>query len=205
MKKIQHRNKSLKTNASRRLASYVSAGVCVSGTAAWAGIDVTLYPGWTGYVVGDVFSLNYSGGLGQFDSAGGAGKTWYRGLGVSSGHGFTSGTDNPIGASNWGSYGRYLIGGTFVYGAAVGVNYANISFNGNDQTYEGVAKFHFDGAGGGKLLAIAKDDGLLYLPISAAVTAIDGAAVPEPSAMLLGLLAVGSCACARRRARHVRG
>ncbi|MDB4491874.1 PEP-CTERM sorting domain-containing protein [bacterium] len=151
-----------------------------------------------------MFQLTFAGGLGQFESAGGATKTWFKDN-QSGDYQFSQGADMAFTIPSTSGSGRYLLSNNFIYGATVGDNYANISFNGNDSIYEGVAKFNFDGAGGGKLLAIAKDDDGNYLPISAAVTEIDAAAVPEPSAMLLGLLAVGSCACARRRARPVRG
>ena len=177
----------------------------MSGTASKAGIDVTFYPGWVNHTGGMVLDL------GTYE-VGGYYVAWRYPVVIAGdmtttvGFPWTQGTDLPdnaiLGVGPWAYYSGT---GGFAYGASVGVNYANISFNGDDDIYEAVAKFNFDGAGGGVLVAIAKDNTLGGLTISAGVTAIDGAAVPEPSAMLLGLLAVGSSACARRRARPVRG
>ena len=207
MKKIQNRNKSLKTNASRRLASYVSAGVCVSGTAAWAAIDVTFYEpdswgtsplrvggsGGAAYVFGALFIQPRAVFGKNFDGTQGPSTYW------------TQGAD--LNTNAYGQIGLYRQSGIFVGGAVDGINYASISFDGADGVYEAVGKFDlgdFNVGDDAQLIAIAvSDQGALS--ISDGVVAIDSAAVPEPSGMLLGLLALGSSACARRRARPVRG
>jgi hypothetical protein len=191
--KIQNRNKSLKTNPSRRLVSYLSAGVCVAGTEARAAIDVTFYA---------------PGDHGPFQVTG-SNITFYGVRGVvtlvfaqeSSNLIWTQGADLGNTYAVSGLTAVYEVAGVSRYGAVVGVNYANISFDGDNNYYEGVGKFDLNFAGGAQLLSIAKDSTGSYLPISNAVTEIDAAAVPEPSSMMLGLLALGSTACARRR-RH---
>ena len=117
---------------------------------------------------------------------------------------------DPRCGSNTNAYGQiglYRQSGIFVGGAVDGINYASISFDGTNGVYEAVGKFDlgdFNVGDDAQLIAIAvSDQGALS--ISDGVVAIDSAAVPEPSGMLLGLLALGSSACARRRARPVRG
>jgi hypothetical protein len=116
---------------------------------------------------------------------------------VPSAHYFTSGADIP--GSTGFPTGNYLPGGFYIYGAA-DISFANYNAGGGP-TFDSVAKFDFSGGyGNGILLATAVNPGV-SLSISAGKAAIDAAAVPEPSAALLGLLALGATACARRR-RH---
>ena len=77
-------------------------------------------------------------------------------------------------------------------------NYVSIDFGG-DGVYEAVGQFDFATAGSGALVALALDNNGATLSISAGKAAIDAAAVPEPSGLLLGLLALGAAGCRRRR------
>ena len=214
MKKIQNRNKSLKTNASRRLASYVSAGVCVSGTSAWAAIEVTFYPNPLDFgSLGFPSDKSVPSGINRGFVEPSLGLTYFRlGLPVSDLRFWSQGAEIVTSSIGYGSL-FYSVDGAAYFGAARdAINYANISFSGNPDggvgDYEAVGKFYIGTdaiTNPSQLLAIATDTGGGYLPIPTAVAAIDAAAVPEPSGMLLGLLALGSSACARRRARPVRG
>jgi hypothetical protein len=111
---------------------------------------------------------------------------------------FTAGSDLNVNAfSAYGIYGT--LKGALLYGAQSGsANYANISFNGNDSVYEAVGQFYLDGAGGGYLVALARNNDNSALSISAGKTAIDPA-VPEPSAIALLALGAGGMAMRRRR------
>jgi hypothetical protein len=121
---------------------------------------------------------------------------------------FTTGAAVDDLTNTWGAnsywYGQYRAGGGaggLAYGAVAGINYAQISYGADDGVYEAVGQFDFTTLGSGQLLAVAYNDDNTALPISAGAVAINAAAVPEPSAALLALLALGSTACARRR-RH---
>jgi PEP-CTERM motif len=113
---------------------------------------------------------------------------------------FTRGADQAANGSPGYRGGRYHGGEDFANGAQLGdMNFSNVSFNGSDQVFEAVAQFHFDGTGGGYLIAIAKSTDNSALSISNGKAAID--AVPEPSA--LGLLALGSAGLLARRRRKL--
>jgi hypothetical protein len=203
MKKIQDRNKSLKTNASRRLASYVSAGVCVSGTAANSAlvVDINYAPTGTEYGVLSTsgpdsgYVLHPGWFLKPGDACGGCGPLW------------SQGEDSVLGDEFSGRAGRQQFSyyGNFTE-ATAGINFVNISLNADDNIFEAVLKVNLGTQPDSvEFLALAIDDTGNYLPISTASAAFDSAAVPEPSGMLLGLLALGSATCNRRRARPVRG
>ena len=198
---IQHRIKSMKTNPSRRLASYLSAGVCVAGAEARADLKVTFYPNTVPHTAGG--GLAVSGGFANANGGGGD-ITYFR---FSNGTYFTNGLAANDKTQAWVNgqsytYGMYKFNGALVYGATEGINnYAQISYDTEDGNYEAVGQFDFKSVGAGQLLAVAYNDDGTDLPISAGALAITAAAVPEPSAALLALLALGSTACARRR-RH---
>ncbi len=126
------------------------------------------------------------------DSSGGAASSF----GYQNGGGgyFTAGTDLTPTQGN--GIGLYVTSGSFDFGAAAGnQNYANISFDGDDDIYEAVGQFFFDGAGGGYLVALAINDDDTALSISAGKAAID--AIPEPTTA--GLLALGAAGLAMLR------
>ncbi|RYD50088.1 MAG: PEP-CTERM sorting domain-containing protein [Verrucomicrobiaceae bacterium] len=195
--------KFIKQNPSR-LATYLTAGIgagCLAGQAD-AAITVTIYgPGTknpsttpaapAGINVGFAYTAERPGIIDNVASAAAA-FSYVTGY-------FTQGND--LGTVHNYSSGNYLIGVEAVFGATLGSdkNYANISFNGPDDVYEAVAQFYLDGAGGGYLVAIARNDDNTALSISAGKAAID--AVPEPSG--LALLALGAGGLLARRRRQV--
>ena len=127
------------------------------------------------------------------------------------GYFFTQGADGNRSGSD--GTGRYLYSNGFGQGAQAGdQNYARVSFDGNNNVFEAVAQFYFDGLGGGYLMAIAtlneitnpQDLTLVGGPelnIAAGKAMIDAAAVsavPEPSSHL-ALLALGAGGLTLRR------
>lgn len=131
---------------------------------------------------------------------------------------FTRGGDlNPTSAWEDGTYAQGSSGGVlgqFALGAEHGdQNYANISFDGVNNTFEAVAQFYFDGVGGGYLMSIATTNAIANpqnlsavggpaLSISAGKAMIDAAAaIPEPSSLVL--LALGATGLLARRRRQL--
>ena len=187
----------MKTNPSRRLASYVSAGVCLAATEARADIVVTRYSSPDDYPS----EISISGGL--LDSSFSSSNFGFNNV-DSVVTMFTRGSDLSVNLGDPGGF-YYSPNSYFVFGAeGSSANYVSIDF-GADGMYEAVGQFDFATPGSGTLVALALDTTGATLSISAGKAAIDAAAVPEPSGMLLGLLALGSSTCARRRARPVRG
>ncbi|GAA5484556.1 PEP-CTERM sorting domain-containing protein [Haloferula sargassicola] len=185
-----------------RLGAYLTAGIgagCLAGRAD-AALHVTFYgmgsqnpgsipPTPEGIAVGLSF---YAGNYYAVDSSDAIAAFSTLGMNY-----FTSGTD--LAGFNSFGYGQYLKETTVINGATLNSdqNYANISFNGNDGTYEAVAQFFFDGTGNGYLVAMARNDDNAPLSISAGKAAID--AVPEPSGLALLALGAGGLITRRRR------
>lgn len=94
---------------------------------------------------------------------------------------------------------QYSFSGNFLRGAQTGdQNYVNVSLNGDDDVYETVAQFYFDGNAGGRLVGQASREDGTALSISDGKAAIDNfSAVPEPSS--LSLLALGASGLLLRR------
>ena len=88
----------MKTNASRRLASYLSAGVCVAVTEARADIVVTFYDNPADYPSGINIRYGYVDWGGSFDSFFAFDGTYF-GSGLASDGGITSNSRRA-----WGTY-----------------------------------------------------------------------------------------------------
>jgi len=191
----------------KKLSSYLSAGIAATATlqSSDAATIVTFYgPGAqspsTNPATPAGISIGSKSGYNYLDGPLAKNKTFFA---FSQGNGayrlFTAGSDLNVNAfSAYGIYGTSLKG-ALLYGAQSGsANYANISFNGYDNVYEAVGQFYLDGAGGGYLVALARNNDNSALSISAGKTAIDPA-VPEPSAIALLALGAGGMAMRRRR------
>lgn len=189
-----------------RLTAYLTAGVAAAAAGqADAATIVTLYgpgaqnpssPGFDPPVPAGIdFGVDFGGDF--FIDRTFSADSYFAYDGPSNAY-FTRGTDlaNITAGLNRGYY-AYDNGTIyFYYGAIAGAeNYANISFNGDDDTYEAVGQFFFDGAGGGYLIALAVNDDDTALSISDGKAAID--AIPEPTS--LGLLAMGAAGLAMLR------
>lgn len=184
-----------------RLMNYLTAGIsvgCLAGQAD-AAITVTRFgpgsksglAGAPGINVGISFSPQQRCISGNY---------YLATVAFSPGAYFSSGGNLPT-PSNFG-YGQYTSANLATLGATLNSNqnYANISFSnysGTSTVYEAVGQFYLDGAGGGYLVALAKNDTDTPLSISAGKTAID--AVPEPSALALLALGAGGLLARRRR------
>ena len=167
----------MKTNPSRRLASYVSAGVCLAATEARADIVVTRYSSPDDYPS----EISISGGL--LDSSFSSSNFGFNNV-DSVVTMFTRGSDLSVNLGDPGGF-YYSPNSYFVFGAeGSSANYVSIDFA---------------TPGSGTLVALALDTTGATLSISAGKAAIDAAAVPEPSGLLLGLLALGAAGCRRRR------
>lgn len=182
----------------KKLSSYLSAGIAATATlqSADAAIIVTIYgPGAQNptSTIPTPVGINFGSGTKGFAvDIKGSKSTYF----ADDYKYFTSGTS--IKSRKQRTYAYYGTSVAFTNGATSGSsNYANISFNGADNVYEAVGQFHFDGAGGGYLVALAIRDDNTALSISAGKTAID--AVPEPSAIALLALGAGGMAMRRRK------
>lgn len=187
---------------SSRLATYLTAGIgagCLVGQAD-AAITVTIYgPGAKNPSTTPAAPAGINVGYAYTPGAHGIIDNYLVATSAFSGTNtyFTNGSDLGT-VTNHGT-GQYVAAGLGIQGATLGSsqNYANISFNGVDGVYEGVAQFYFDGIGGGYLVAIARSDDNSSLSISAGKTAID--AIPEPSGLALLALGAGGLLARRRR------
>ena len=193
----------MKINPSRRLASYLSAGVCLAATEARAAIVVEFFSSPDQYPLG----IYIQAGFGSVDPSGGAYTTLFFGRDSTTQAYFTHALDaafDPDGATSDYKKGKFIVtdsGNVLGYGASgTESNYANISFTGNADVFEAVAKFELNSDGSGTLIAIATN-GTSSLSIVDGAAAINAgpSAVPEPSCLLLGLLALGAAGCRRRR------
>ena len=189
----------MKINPSRRLASYLSAGVCLAATEARAAIVVEFFS------PGDDYPSSIYLLFGSVDPSGSPAS--FFGYDTTTRAYFTHALDaafDPDGATSDYKKGKFIVtdsGNVLGYGASgTESNYANISFTGNADVFEAVAKFELNSDGSGTLIAIATN-GTSSLSIVDGAAAINAgpSAVPEPSCLLLGLLALGAAGCRRRR------
>jgi PEP-CTERM motif len=187
------------------LAAYLTAGIgagCLAGQADAATVVTFFGPGAQSSTsspatpVGfDVGSFNYAGNRYIVDSAAiGAGFS------NASGAYFTSGSNLSFAPTDTYGYGQYIKNGVASGGAVLNSdqNFVRLNFNTADSTFEAVGQFYLDGAGGGYLVALARNDDNTELNIAAGKTAIE--AIPEPSA--LALLALGAGGLIARRKRN---
>ena len=165
----------------------------MAATEARADIVVTRYSSPDDYPSG----ISISGGF--VDSSFAAAT--YFGLSLDGGGTvFTRGSDLSVSVGDVGGYYHTDFNANpFVLGAeGSSQNYVSIDF-GADGVYEAVGQFDFATPGSGTLVALALDTTGATQSISAGKAAIDAAAVPEPSGLLLGLLALGATGSRRRR------
>jgi hypothetical protein len=182
----------------------------VAGTEARAGISVTFYNSRS------VPSLGIDINAGVLDNESSDDSYFRYGGNAGSGMSYLYFTDGTAANDLTSTYsnpsatrdGVYIADNLFVYGAQGSmINYAQISFDTTNNVYEAVGKFDLTNPGAGLLVAVATlgPGSLVSLSLSDGAQAItDATPTPEPSSMLLGLLAMGASVCARRRPRAVR-
>jgi hypothetical protein len=187
----------------KRLAGYLAAGLGAGCLAQTAEAVVTFYGvNSANDTNADPAGLRlaYLPGYYHFVDTTGSSTSF---LGIAGNSTFSRGDDRAVDSSYTRSmYYDIYEGDGFVRGAVAGdQNYASISFDGDDDVYEAVAQFFFDGSGGGYLIAITTTNpvpnpqdlsavGGPALSISDGKAMID-AAVPEPSALALLSLGAG--------------
>ncbi|MES2438338.1 MAG: PEP-CTERM sorting domain-containing protein [Verrucomicrobiota bacterium] len=195
----------ISTQNSHNLAAYLTAGIgagCLAGQADAATVVTFFGPGAqsptsspatpAGFDVGSFYT---AGNRYIVDSAAiGAGYS------SASNAYFTNGTNLSFAPTDTFGFGQYVKNGAAFGGAVLNSdqNFARLNFTVADSTFEAVGQFYLDGAGGGYLVALARNDDNSALNISAGKSAID--AVPEPSA--LALLALGAGGLIARRKRN---
>jgi hypothetical protein len=196
----QHPSMNPSSEKQSRLATYLTVGLgagCLAGHADAATVVSFYGPGAKNSFSTpatppgiDVGSFVTAGNRYLVDSA-----TAFAAFSYSGGY-FTNGSDLVI--ANYGN-GQYFQAGGAINGAVLGSNqnYANLSFDSGTGPYEAVGQFYLDGAGGGYLVALARNDDNSALSISDGKAAID--AVPEPSSLVLLALGAGGLLARRKR------